>query len=111
MTYLSNSGKLGRHGLQSHHAPILLIIEDINGAHGLFSLLQILPELVPNLAVLDADCGGGLLTFERWAGQNKTVHRQFGLKLSAEDKFLHSDGSEMDAERQVILHAPDRGES
>ncbi|MFZ1546895.1 MAG: cellulose biosynthesis protein BcsE [Candidatus Nitrotoga sp.] len=93
----------------SHHAPILLIIEDINGAHGLFSLLQILPELVPNLAVLDADCGGGLLTFERWAGQNKTVHRQFGLKLSAEDKFLHSDGSEMDAERQVILHAPDQG--
>ena len=93
----------------SHHAPILLIIEDINGAHGLFSLLQILPELVPNLAVLDADCGGGLLTVERWAGQNKTVHRQFGLKLSAEDKFLHSDGSEMDAERQVILHAPDQG--
>ncbi|MCX7195820.1 MAG: cellulose biosynthesis protein BcsE [Proteobacteria bacterium] len=93
----------------SHHAPILLIIKDINGANGLLSLLRILPELVPNLAVLDADCGGGLLTIERWLGQGNSVHRQFGLKLSAEDKFLYSDGSEMDAEGQVILHAPDQG--
>ena len=93
----------------NHHAPVLLIIEDINGAHGLLPLLRILPELVPNLAVLDADCGGGLLTFERWVGQDINVHRQFGLKLSARDKFLHSDGSERDAQEQVILHAPDQG--
>ncbi|MDP1680036.1 MAG: cellulose biosynthesis protein BcsE [Candidatus Nitrotoga sp.] len=93
----------------SHHAPILLIIEDINGAHGFLPLLRMLPELVPNLAVLDADCGGGLLTVERWAGQDKSVHRQFGLKLSAQDKSLHSDGSEMDARGQVVLYAPDQG--
>jgi hypothetical protein len=55
---------------------------------------------MPNLAVLDADCGGGLLTVERWAGQNKSVHRQFGLKLSAQDKSLSLDGSEMDAREQ-----------
>jgi len=93
----------------NHHAPILLIIEDINGAQGFLPLLQLLPELVPNLAVLDADCGGGLLTVERWAGQDKSVHRQFGLKLSAQDKSLHSDGSEMDAKGQVVLYAPDQG--
>lgn len=94
----------------SHNAPILLIIKDINGAQGLLPLLRILPELVPNLAVLDADCGGGLLTVERWVGQDVSVHRQFGLKLSAMDKFLYSDGSERDAQKQVILHAPDQGQ-
>ena len=93
----------------SHHAPILLIIKDINGAHGFLPLLRVLPELVPNLAVLDADCGGGLLTVERWAGQDKSVHRQFGLKLSALDKSLRLDGSEMDARGQVVLYAPDQG--
>ena len=93
----------------SHHAPVLLIIDDINGADGLLPLLQSLPELVPNLAVLDADCGGGLLTVERWAGQDRSVHRQFGLKLSAEDKSLHSDGSEMNARGGAILYAPDQG--
>ncbi|MEQ1743678.1 MAG: cellulose biosynthesis protein BcsE [Candidatus Nitrotoga sp.] len=93
----------------NQHAPILLMINDINGANGLLSLLRILPELVPNLAVLDADCGGGLLTIERWVGQGMSTHRQFGLKLSAEDKFLYSDGSEIDAKGQVILHAPDQG--
>ena len=93
----------------NHHAPILLIIEDINGAHGFLPLLQLLPELVPNLAVLDADCGGGLLTVERWAGQGKSVHRQFGLNLSVQDQSLHSDGSEMDARGQVVLYAPDQG--
>jgi cellulose biosynthesis protein BcsE len=64
---------------------------------------------MPNLAVLDADCGGGLLTVERWAGQNKSVHRQFGLKLSAQDKSLSLDGSEMDAREQVVFYAPDQG--
>ncbi len=93
----------------SRQAPILLIIEDINGAHGFLPLLQVLPEFVPNLAVLDADYGGGLLTVERWAGQEKGVHRQFGLKLSAQDKSLHSDGSEIDARGQVVLGAPDQG--
>ncbi|BBJ22960.1 hypothetical protein W01_08870 [Candidatus Nitrotoga sp. AM1P] len=92
-----------------HHAPILLIIKDIKGAHGFLPLLRALPELVPNLAVLDADCGGGLLTVERWAGQGKSVHRQFGLKLSAQDKSLSLDGSEMDAREQVVFYAPDQG--
>lgn len=93
----------------SRQAPILLIIKDINGANGFLPLLQFLPEFVPNLAVLDADYGGGLLTVERWAGQEKGVRRQFGLKLSAQDKSLHSDGSEIDARGQVVLDAPDQG--
>ena len=93
----------------NHHAPILLIIKDINGAHGFLPLLRILPMLVPNLAVLDADYGGGLLTVERWAGQDQRVHRQFGLKLSAQDKSLSLDGSEMDVRGQVVFYAPDQG--
>ncbi|WP_239796222.1 cellulose biosynthesis protein BcsE [Candidatus Nitrotoga arctica] len=93
----------------NHHAPILLIIKDIDGAQGFLPLLRALPELVPNLAVLDADCGGGLLTVERWAGQDKSEHRQFGLKLSAHDKSLNLDGSEMDARGQVVFYAPDQG--
>lgn len=92
-----------------HYAPILLIIKDINGARGLLSSLRVLPELVPNLAVLDAVYGGGLLTIERWAGQDESAHRQFGLKLPSQDKFLHSDGSEMEANRHEILDAPDQG--
>ncbi|RFC36805.1 MAG: cellulose biosynthesis protein BcsE [Candidatus Nitrotoga sp. SPKER] len=93
----------------NRHAPILLIIKDINGAHGFLPLLQTLPELVPNLAVLDGDCGGGLLTIERWVGQDKSVHRQFGLKLSEQDKSLSSDSSEMNAGGQVVFYAPDQG--
>lgn len=93
----------------NHHAPILLIIKDIKGAHGLLPLLRALPELVPNLAVLDADCGGGLLTVERWVGQDKSVHRQFGLKLSEQDKSLSLDGSEMNVGGQAVFYTPDQG--
>ncbi len=93
----------------NHRAPILLIIKDINGANSFLPLLQALPELVPNLAILDSDCGGGLLTIERWVGQGKSVHRQFGLKLSPHDKSLSLDGSEMDARGQVAFYAPDQG--
>ena len=91
-----------------HHAPILLIIKDIKGARGFLPLLRTLPELVPNLAVLDADCGAGLLTVERWAGQDKSVHRQFGLKLPVQDKSLSVDGVEIDAGEQVVFYAPDQ---
>jgi cellulose biosynthesis protein BcsE len=93
----------------NHRAPILLIIKDIKGAHSFLPLLQALPEFVPNLAVLDADCGGGLLTIERWVGQDKSIHRQFGLKLPAQDKSLSLDDSDMDARRQVVFYAPDQG--
>lgn len=94
----------------NHHAPILLIIKDMKGTHGFLPLLRALPELVPNLAVLDADCCGGLLTVERWTGQDKSVHRQFGLKLSAQDKSLSLDGSDMNAGEQVVFYAPDQGQ-
>lgn len=92
----------------NRHAPVLLIIEDINGNHGLLSLLRSLPGLVSNLAVLDADSGGGLLTIERWTGQEKQDVRQFGLKLSEQDQFLHLDGVEIDASGKQILDAPDQ---
>ncbi len=93
----------------NRRAPILLIIEDINGNHGFLPLLRTLPGLVANLAVLDADSGGGLLTIERWTGQDKQVQRQFGLKMSAQDRFLHSDGVEIDMNGLLILDAPDQG--
>lgn len=91
------------------HSPVVLILEDINGAHGLLPLLRTLPGLVTNLAVLDANGSGGLLTIEHWGAQNKHIRRQFGLKRSARDEFLHSDGSEMDATGLVVLDAPDQG--
>ncbi|MBS1169397.1 MAG: hypothetical protein H6R01_315 [Burkholderiaceae bacterium] len=97
-----------KHWAETRQAPVLVIIEDINGAHGMLPLLHGLGNLLPNMALLDATGNTGFLTLERWAGQDEADQRQFGLTRLPDEDTLIADGSEISRDRQLILDAPDQ---
>ncbi|MBS1186595.1 MAG: hypothetical protein H6R04_613 [Burkholderiaceae bacterium] len=97
-----------KHWAEMQHAPVLIIVEDLNGAHGLLPLLRGLGNLLPNMALLDVSGDTGLLTLERWNEQDNSGQRQFGLKRLPGEETLVADGSEISRDRQLILDAPDQ---
>lgn len=94
--------------VEMRRAPVLVIIEDKNGAQGMLPLLHSLGNLLPNLALLDAAGNSGLLTIERWLGQDEADRRQFGLIRLPCENTLVADGSEISRDQQLILEAPDQ---